>query len=481
MSRRKPLRNWKPKDMRHRLMAEENQNQAAITATANNESPPRIFKLNTDCTDEVFDLLTLKDIHSMGETCKTMQLVAGEYFHWNFIGTRMIYVRAAKLRHSEFRGGNYWVEFRDRYFNFDATGFPKFIQKIVIFGHRNENEDFRLIGKSCESLKDIYFSGVSLDATKIELIKTVLDNVEVLNLCHVKLDGETYENFLQFCPKLKRLCITNIFKPSPKRSLIGTSKEWTQRNYPTLEHLGLELRGSPLTIDWLTDFFDRNPHLKSFAVNYSFFLANINLFFQVKVKLDVFTLEINSSCSSLEAICPGLNQLHKQGFYKRLHLNYDSTHPKIDKTVQGLEMLTISQKIKEFRCKSLASLKEFAVLSLFLAELFSKELVNIERLYIRRSTPVIIKAFVQNSSKLKVIKINEFDRYNNDFFSLSEWNRERRKLPGANKVTIYAEEKTYLKIKWATKGETFDMVDIKRADLCDWNPIPLRRDEWFKN
>lgn len=34
-----------------------------------------IFALNIDCFEEIFDYLSLKDVHSFGQTCKALQKV----------------------------------------------------------------------------------------------------------------------------------------------------------------------------------------------------------------------------------------------------------------------------------------------------------------------------------------------------------------------------------------------------------------------
>lgn len=51
----------------------------------NSDINPRIFKLNIDCLDKIFDYLSVSDLHSFGQTCKAMQQVAGEYFKLNYV------------------------------------------------------------------------------------------------------------------------------------------------------------------------------------------------------------------------------------------------------------------------------------------------------------------------------------------------------------------------------------------------------------
>lgn len=43
-----------------------------------------MLKLNTDCCDEIFEFLSLEDLHSLSQTSRTMRTVTGEYFRRNY-------------------------------------------------------------------------------------------------------------------------------------------------------------------------------------------------------------------------------------------------------------------------------------------------------------------------------------------------------------------------------------------------------------
>lgn len=45
-----------------------------------------ILKLNIDCFEEVFDYLPIKDLVSVGKTCKWLQQVAAYCYHQNYMG-----------------------------------------------------------------------------------------------------------------------------------------------------------------------------------------------------------------------------------------------------------------------------------------------------------------------------------------------------------------------------------------------------------
>lgn len=93
--------------------------QQAIVSSNPNDERPRIFKLNIDCFDEIFDYLSTEDLLGIGQTCKMMQQVVGEYFKKNYTAASMF-------------GGNDGIY---RVFSINGTeraetaGFNKFIRK----------------------------------------------------------------------------------------------------------------------------------------------------------------------------------------------------------------------------------------------------------------------------------------------------------------------------------------------------------------
>lgn len=66
-----------------KLCHSEGQSQVASASTSSIEITPNIFKLDIDCFDEIFEYLSIKDLHSFGQTCRAMHKVAGEYFKRN--------------------------------------------------------------------------------------------------------------------------------------------------------------------------------------------------------------------------------------------------------------------------------------------------------------------------------------------------------------------------------------------------------------
>lgn len=61
------------------------QNQNLLAAAGISGKPQlSIFKMIADCWYEVFDFLSMEDVHSFGQTCKAFQQIAGEYFQWKY-------------------------------------------------------------------------------------------------------------------------------------------------------------------------------------------------------------------------------------------------------------------------------------------------------------------------------------------------------------------------------------------------------------
>lgn len=48
----------------------EERNEDAVAGPSNVESSPKLFQLNNDCFDEIFEYLCVEDLHSFGQTCK---------------------------------------------------------------------------------------------------------------------------------------------------------------------------------------------------------------------------------------------------------------------------------------------------------------------------------------------------------------------------------------------------------------------------
>lgn len=132
----------------------------------------------------------------------------------------------------------------------------------------------------------------------IENIKDVLKRIEVVELVECPQRDEFYENFLQFCPKLKSLSITRSDRIRNKGVIIGSRNDWPFRKYPSLENFELS--------DWyeidkneLTTFFQQNPQCRSFSTDSRSLWDNRQSFLESEIQLDTLAIvfmQRNSKC-----------------------------------------------------------------------------------------------------------------------------------------------------------------------------------------
>lgn len=148
-------------------------NSKPVRVESTNEYPA-IFKLTFDCCDEIFEYLSLQDLHSFGETCKIFQKIAGEYFHRNYM---------AGIKHTDTNGifmtdpnnaGN--IDFR--------VHLPAFNQFITKFTRYFTHEPLKYIKKHSDeliSLINIDLCNIRLQMRTIDCIRKLLPKVEILS------------------------------------------------------------------------------------------------------------------------------------------------------------------------------------------------------------------------------------------------------------------------------------------------------------
>lgn len=92
-------------------------------------------------------------------------------------------------------------------------------------------------------------------------------------------------------------------------------------------------------------------------------------------------------------------------------------------------------------------------------EIRLEELMNVECLHLFRES-VQILCIIQRLRNLRKIKLLGFNLA--EILGLNVLNRERKKLAGAQKVTIYVPDAVYLASKWTTKHGTtnFNLIEM---------------------
>lgn len=467
----------------------------AIAGASNVESTPKIFQLNVDCLNEIFEYLCVKDLHSFGQTCKRMNKVAGEYFKQNHLVAKNYFKKHGI--YTEYRHGTS-VTSRRILYNYskpiEISGFKKFIPRLVhglvLSPTRCHNDpDAQKFIKShideFESIKHFSFVHTDISNRNIKCFKKLWPQLECLHFELVNINGDLYDIILKYCRKnLRQLYVYHSELGSRKFVKFGKFK-WLLQKYPKLECLHL-VPTDFCRLEELREFFIRNPNLRKFSTRAIFFWDHGDIFLNSNIKLDI--LEItdfwlhegysSSATTTSKTLVELLNRLHAQGFYKRLYvymaIRDDELANKLA-LIEGLEFVYVREFYKTYNLHHLVNLKELMIQDEFEdadAEILAYNLTRLERLCIYGlSSFDDIMPFIRQSLKLrKILFIPDKFRL---VLNLVMLNEERAKLDGAQKIIIYVRDDCFLATKWATKnGDTnLNFIEMRKSDSIEWNPL----------
>lgn len=431
-----------------------------------------IFTLGADCFNEVFDWLALKDLIAVGKTCKRLQRIAGDYFKLNY---------AAKSGRGE-NDGIYLSSLQ-------ANIFSEYIQKLSISGDRLGA--YKFIGVNCvNTIKHFRVYGF-LPEHAFEFVQGILRGVEMLEMNECYFTGEFYENHLKYCPNVKSLSVSRSGYIEDKSILIGCNNQWMFRRYPHLVHL--ELTDSfELQMNELKIFFEINPQIRTFSMDARSLWMNRHSMLETNAKLDIFAINIcqskiidsnNRPISIKDSVYNILFELYEHDFYKKLHLYvYFVDQMNLDKMLSLSAIELLNGDIVQFN-GSVDDVKSIAICygdEILNMRSIPSKLLNLQRVYFSEITSDRIWPFVCYSPKLRQIKIRHLKDPNSfgmiDFLAL---NKQRQKLNGATKVTIYVKEDVYLATKWSNEIIAFSLVDLKRFETSEWEELSARS-RYFK-
>lgn len=433
---------------------EPNQNQLDVAGAFVPDVEPvsAVFKLDADCWDEVFDCLSVKDLYSFGQTCKTFQKLTGKYFYWKYDA---LYVQCKD-------DGFYTNDHK-------INGFDEFIQKMNNFQGElyNTPKRFKYIA-NCKTLKELRMDNFTL--YQLKSIKHVLEKIEDIELSGNYMPECTGEFLSGKCVNLKRL-------------RIDTNDKCLIHKYPTLQHLKFGSTDSVMLWNHVNTnknnnlkiFFELNPSVRSFESNAAYMWKNRAVFLKLKVKLDDLAIYVPYEMNEIDVIkfFAFLNILHNRGFYKRLHLAGDHylTNERLI-AANGLVTLFFIRKILFQRFNPIkvlpigsymSNLRELGVNAQ--NGLDMEEIANnckkLQRLYIVEPTFQDIRSFICRSLELTEITARFFRGNHLNLWTL---NNEREKLENARKVTIYVEEEKYLATKWTTIETNYSLIELRRTE-----------------
>lgn len=427
------------------------------------DQPPHFLKVNADCWERIFDLLSLRDILAMSETCQRMRQMSGYYFREYFPDIQCK-----------------WIANRGIFIGYPSsilkTDFCQFITKLMVYDYL---EHFLIAEQYC-SLKTLVLCSIELTDTQIDFIKNVLSNVENLDLKRCTIYGDIYEKFLKYCPKLKCLRLHEIlFEPE------DTSNQFFQQTYTSLQYIDFStFQIFSITNNELKNFFEQNKDLKHFGISNHFLWTNRELFIESNAHLDSFCIrtEVSDEMAELPAVefVNLLKVLYERGFFKSLHFKMIETDENIDYQELLNEMATLDAfevlVTNEFDDLSrLVNLKELWMLEYHHATNMETLAINaskIERIYLQKATTDHIRLFFQHSKKLKSVKVYEMiggDLLKGGVLNLYALNLERETLRAVRRVSVCVQENIYLATKKRRKNQNLGLVEIARWNSDEWS------------
>lgn len=443
------------------------QNQLETVETSNESTAIQFIDLPEGWRTDLFEYLWLMELYMLGQTCKQMHKWTGNYFKYHFKTT------------SNHISENGICLF---YMGIDTSGFNEFITHTVHSGvNINELRYLQRHTNDFASVNHLCLSNTEIDATRIECLKNVLAKLESVHLKEFtmwQVFGDFYDIFLQYCTKLKHLKITKD-QGDVCSILRRWRNPWLLREYPNLETVHFEMR-RPIRVNRLWSLFEGNPNIRSFGTNVTLLWTNRHELLESNVKLDKLYVIRGIGCENVltegvQQLYQLLNQLHEQGFYKRLHFNVDHFKKQDSQhllSLHGLERLIIKDQLNGiFDLPKMMNLKVLGLprhMSSKDIEILAASLENLEYLYIDEMKRIDISTIIAQMPRLKQFHVVVEDKGSLNLVAL---NKQRERLRGACKVTIFVAQDVYLMTKWKVPNGSIhlSLVDMKRNSADDLN------------
>lgn len=445
---------------KQKQMEQPDRNQLAV-AGPSNAPQPSIYKLDSDCMDEIFEYLSLQDLHSFGQTSKRMQKWAGEYFKRNFAsaekftndnGIHTVYSdhRGVRNKRTQTSGFNRFITFTSYYY--DGFGPLRYLEM--------HSDEF-------VSLNEVYIVCTSFSPENVKYLRKLLARMETVRLHQCSLWGDFYEIFLKFCKNVKSLTIFDDLG----NILHQDRNPWLNREYPKLESVCFDPRRAEPIGD-LGRFLQRNPSVRNFTINSKFLWVNRQSLLESPTKLDELCIRNvenrygDTIMRDVSAVCQLLKQLYERGFYKRLHFVTDRFNQEYSNhlsSLNGLDRLTIQQLDGIFDLPNFINLKHLSICGQLASrdvDMLASNLVNLEHLTLGALTRNDISKVISRLPKLEKFHVHPSE----GVLNLLTLNEQREKLLFACKVRIYVSQEVFMATKWTAKNGDINMefVEMKR-------------------
>lgn len=425
--------------------------------------PNYSVKLNDDCWERVFDLLSLRDILAMSQTCRRMCESGAKYFHAHFRGISC-----------ELIGEKYTIDS----FEFERNAFLQSIDKLVISGQLNDLDHFANT-ESYRSLSTLLLHGTDLIEDQVDAFKNILNRIECIELYECTMHEDFFERFLESCPKLRCLRIYGgSFKPA------SAANGLFLQNHPTLQYLHYSLGYNPPGIMPLNRFLELNRNVKCLEIDDDQLWANRNTCNRSNIQLESLVVRINSAKMTATDFAHLLKTLNERGFYRAVHLSIEwipesfDCQEFIDEMIAVRSFETLYSQFYVSLAR-LTQLKELRVLGREFHEDFqtlAANLTQLERIELSATSTDHFLPFIRCSKTLQKIHVNKLmggSHFNGTSVNVFALDCERRKLENAHQISIgLFEEQIYLDTKWAIESlhrPKPTLIEIERGDKMQFS------------
>lgn len=428
-------------DLMHEAKAkkQKTEERSALAGPSNVVSPSSILKLDIDCLEELFEWLSISDLFALRQTCKRFKRAVDYYIKTNCPALGSFRLEANNI---------------DMFRQMDSSSI-ELVQKLEL-----------LIGIVYDE---------AMNASQFEAVKCVLEKVETIAVESRAISDDFHDAVLKHCHNLKKLIVK--YDVDTWSNIIGSNNNWLLRQYATLEHIDFQ-EICPRTfvdrVDEIVTFFVQNPNIRVFATPLEFLREYAIPLNDSGVKFDELRVIEHTSPDFLDYECLELfGELHEKGFYKKLHLSgemFDIFMLENDlKLITPLGVERLSLTYSTFVIPALPDIKEISFDSFNEPHQFAN-VKNVERLYFRKLNPDEIMLVIREFPKLTLLKFYELAN-DAETINLSALNREREKVTGASKVTIYVDEKIFLATKWTAPKIEYSLIELKRSQTYYWEKL----------
>lgn len=290
---------------------------------SDSSSMPPIFKLTSDCCDEFFEYLTLRDLHSFGQTCKAMNRVAGDYFKRNYCA-QWFDIDQKGLCSGRYQIRNGTIHKIITY----LPGFHRFVTKVSFDHWLNESLLMKRV-EEFSSIKHVKLRYFNLDPRWWNFMKTILPQIETLNISGIRFNlGHEFDSANEFYAKLLEMGV-NLKGLSVDLPYVFITTHLGNQKYPKLNTIGFE--PTP-PVDDLETFFAQNPNVRTWrktGLRLKYIRAYNEQLLKSTISLDTLVMVDCSNEFKKEFVhfIDFFNQLYRRGFFKRLHLRCDLSPP----------------------------------------------------------------------------------------------------------------------------------------------------------